>query len=395
MIHLDANATATIRPSVREALRRLVDQDFGNPSSVYSAGRLSRTLIRNSKKRIIRALMDNERSDVTLFFTSGGTESCNSLVHGFVDQNSTNHAGEIVTTAIEHSAMLDPIHNQHGYKVIEVLPDESSIVSVESIIAAVTARTHLVSIMAANNETGAIQPVAEVARALRASGYSGPIVSDFSQAFGKSELTVEELFSAGVSAVAISGHKLGALPGIGAVVLAGASYGLCLPFQPLLLGGGQEGGFRSGSENLLGIASMAEAVSEISKIGSAERARLQGLRDLLWKRLEASLAPVFRITPENSLVNTLLLRIPECRSDDLVVSLDLRGVSASRGSACNSGTQRPSHVLAALNFSELASKEVIRFSLDWTVDESMLSKAADEIEGAVFEIRNSLRRSAA
>jgi cysteine desulfurase len=186
----------------------------------------------------------------------------------------------------------------------------------------------------------------------------------------------------------LSGHKLGALSGVGAVVLAGAKYGLCLPFTPFLEGGGQELGFRSGTENILGITSLAAVVNELEEIGAEERKRVCALRDKLWARLSGRIAPIIRLTPENSLGNTLLLQIPGCRTDDLVVSLDLKQVNTSRGSACSSGRQRPSHVLSAMGLSAAEAKSVLRISLDWTIDEELLEISAHKIESAVTDMRS-------
>jgi cysteine desulfurase len=287
-----------------------------------------------------------------------------------------------VTSSIEHAAVLGELNSLTGWEVFKIDPESDGIVDPHRFVSAIDGRTALVILMAANNESGAIQPVAEIARELRVRGYSGPIFSDFTQAVGKSGLKLAELFQAGVSAVAISGHKVGALSGIGAVILS--TEGSCFQFSPLLHGGEQEEGFRSGTENLIGALSLRAAMGELTE---AEQNRLRSLRDKLWDRLQRSVAPVKKLTPEDSLCNTLLLQIEGCRGDDLVVALDLMGVNISQGSACSSGKQRVSHVVTAMGLSEKEAKEVVRISLDWSVDEKALTLGAERIEQAVARMR--------
>jgi cysteine desulfurase len=380
MIHFDANATATLRPAVADAIQAALSSELGNPSSIYQAGRAARTALTNARQEILRKLLGDECARKgRLFFTSGGTEACNSAIRGFLNPA---FPGRIVTSSIEHAAVLGELNSLTGWEVFKIDPESDGIVDPHRFVSAIDGRTALVILMAANNESGAIQPVAEIARELRVRGYSGPIFSDFTQAVGKSGLELAELFQAGVSAVAISGHKVGALSGIGAVILS--TEGSCFQFSPLLHGGEQEEGFRSGTENLIGALSLRAAMGELTE---AEQNRLRSLRDKLWDRLQRSVAPVKKLTPEDSLCNTLLLQIEGCRGDDLVVALDLMGVNISQGSACSSGKQRVSHVVTAMGLSEKEAKEVVRISLDWSVDEKALTLGAERIEQAVARMR--------
>ena len=386
MIYLDANASSQLRPAVRAAVseRLEVGKVLGNPSSIYESGRRSKAVLGEARRTILNFLFRGVPKDAQLFFTSGGSESCNYITTGFVDLTLPGH---ILSTAFEHPAILEPLIKlqRSGFELELLSPTE---LTPQRFVQGLRSSTALVAIMYANNETGAIQPVAEIASALRAAGYSGPIVSDITQAVGKTDIDLGELFSSGVSAVALSAHKLGALSGIGAVVLAGASYGLCFQMSPIILGGGQEQGFRSGTENILGIAAFAAAVKEISIKGTEERVGMSRLRDLLWEKVCSGIQGVRRLSPvKNVLPNTLLLHISDCRSDDLVVALDLLGVAASRGSACNSGKQNVSHVPLALGLSKSESKEVIRFSLDWDASEASILAAAEKIIRAVQQIR--------
>jgi len=236
---------------------------------------------------------------------------------------------------------------------------------------------------------GRFKPILDISREARKSGYVGVIVSDVTQAVGKSPIDLHELFSSGLNGVAISGHKLGALPGIGAVLLAGSKYGVCFPFRSLIEGGLQQQGYRSGTENLAGIVSLGAVCGELSECAAQERKAVGVLRETLWTILRREIPPVVRLTPEaaNSLSNTLMIRIPGCRGDDLVVSLDLLGVAISRGSACNSGKQQSSHVLKAMGVADEEAKEVIRLSLDWDATQENIELAASKIAGAVRQMR--------
>jgi cysteine desulfurase len=173
MIHLDANATSSLRVSAREAVRELVSGELGNPSSIYGAGRFSRTLLTRARQTILRYLLNDERADATVFFTSGGTEGCNSLVRGFC-----TGSGHILSSSIEHAAILEPIHSltSAGWESTLVDPERDGALNIEKFILALRQDTALVALMAANNESGAIQPVVEIARLLRAGGYSGAII---------------------------------------------------------------------------------------------------------------------------------------------------------------------------------------------------------------------------
>jgi len=389
MIYLDANASSKLRPVVASALKEHLGQEelYANPSSISAPGRRSKSLIVAAKKSILDFLFHGEKTDAQLFFTSGGTESCNAIVSGFIDNA---YFGHILSTSIEHPAISEALKSlaASGFEVELVSPNLEGFIDVEQFVAKSKTATALVSIMLANNETGALQPVAEIARALRAKNYSGPIVSDITQAVGKTAINLQRLFEAGVTAVSISGHKIGALTGVGMVVLAGASSGNCFQFAPSILGGGQQNGFRSGTENLLGIISLREAALELKLKGESERRSVLALREYLSQTLQSEVALIRRLTPmTNALGNTLLLQIPGCRSDDLVVSLDLLGVAASRGSACNSGKQNASYIPVSMGLSQKESTEVIRFSLDWDANPENITEAANKIIHAVKQMR--------
>lgn len=397
-IYLDANATSRPRPCLVRVLSELVaDEGLRNASSVHALGRKARARLNQARRAVLAVLNGGEiPRDQRLFFTSGGTEGCNTLVFGFLGPMTALAAApaHVISTAIEHPAVLESLTvlARSGWSITRIAPAKSGAFAVEAVVEAVRPETALVTLMAANNETGAIQPVVECARALRASGYRGVITSDATQLVGKSTLTARELFAAGVNAIAVSGHKVGAPSGIGAVVLATGDTECCYSFEPLLHGGPQESYDRPGTENLFGALAFGEVCRELAPTLAESLHERRVLRERLWRSVR-QIPDVFRLTPEDesgverALANTLLLRCVGCRGDDLVVALDLAGVAASTGSACASGKQGVSHVLTAMGYDSTAAREVVRLSLDWDTTSEQVDRAAEVLGAVVTRMR--------
>ncbi len=286
MIYLDANATARMRPEARRILEELLDHDGPrNPSSVHRSGRVARSKLQAARKAVLELCdLDADARGQRLVFTSGGTESCNQMVLGFLGMLPclSQGSGTIITSAIEHAAVLEPIAllESCGWTVKRIAPGPDGLVRVSDFLAAVDKTTALVTLMAANNETGIIQPIADLASSLRAIGYRGPIVSDFTQAFGKTSISVREMFDSGVNAVSVSGHKLGAPSGCGALVINEGKSDVCLTFNPLIRGGAQETGYRGGTENLLGALAFGEVCKSHLERRASEIARKEELREI-------------------------------------------------------------------------------------------------------------------
>lgn len=403
MIYLDANAGSQLRPVAAEALARLFasGESWRNPSSVHTLGRNARAKITQAKRELVALLFPNAKCDARVVFTSGGTESCNSLVFGFLGSREqlSNRAGHIVTSAIEHPAILEPLSRleQVGWEICYVSPQPDGSVRNEEIIQAVRENTDLVCLMLANNEIGTIQDVIGVAISLRENGYRGPIVSDTTQAVGKTDICMSGLFNAGVTAIAVSGHKLGASTGVGAVVISKEQEARCFLFESQLMGGPQEERFRAGTENLPGIVSLGETARFIAACGEAERAQVEKAREVLWRQLSKELPELVRLSGAGSacLGNTLSIRFPGCRADDLVVALDLMGVCVSTGAACASGKQELSHVLLSMGLSENEARQVIRISLDWDSNDEQMLTTSEIIVRVVTEMKESTRVLAA
>lgn len=395
MIYLDANATSRIRPQAEAALRDLLNQasEVRNPSSIHQPGQKARTLLRNAREAVRRFLLVDRLSDVRLVFTSGGTEACNQMIFGFLGSQLIlgQQKGHIVTSSIEHPAVLEPLLmlEQNGWSISRVNPGADGRVEVKSMISAVREDTALVSLMTANNETGAVQPVCALASSLRDSGFRGLVVSDMTQALSKTKISAADLFEAGVDAIALSGHKLGTPSGIGALVYQGGCEDRCLSLSPHVVGGSQEQGYRAGTENLFGAVALGAVAEEILHTLDQDLSNRTVLRERMWKRLSSANLGAVRLSPEDGeseeacLSNTLLVRFPGCRGDDMVVALDLNGVAASAGSACSSGTQKASHVTCAMGLDSESAREAIRLSLDWDVSEEQIDRASEIIINTV------------
>lgn len=390
-IYFDANATSRLRPVALDAMLALAEDGPGNASSVHASGRSARAVVRRSKHAILD-LLGTTRTSAKLVFTSGGTEACHLLLDAFLGGlvRVSKYPAHIVVSEIEHAAMLEPIERlrELGWEISKIGCGVDASVCVESFLKAIRPNTVLVSCMAANNETGAIQPVVALAKQLREQGYGGVIVSDMVQAVVKSEMTVSQLFEAGVDAVAISGHKLGAPSGIGAVVFSIANQ-RCVELTPMFVGGPQEEYLRAGTENLLSISGFGALAGQLLETQRQYRGSLEALRELLWSGLNKRLPELTRITPQSSkaICNTLSFAVSGCRGDDLVVALDLLGVAVSTGAACSSGKQSRSYVIDALELEESLKDSVIRVSLDWDCSQEQIEAALELFVSAIEQMR--------
>jgi len=359
--YLDYNATAPLRPEAREAL--LAALDIGNPSSVHEEGRKARALVEASRADVA-ALVGAPAE--TVIFTSGGTEACN-LALG-LRQAAAGEIKRLLVSAIEHSAVLAAA-KESGLPVEEVPVSKDGVLDLGALDAALANETPaLVCVMLANNETGVIQPIAEIAAKTRAHG--SLLFCDGVQAAGKMPIN---MFALGVDALSLSGHKIGAPMGIGALVTRPA-----VVVPPQLIGGGQELGRRAGSENISGIAAFAAAARAAMRDleGFAE---LAVLRDEMETALQA-VQPQVEVFGKGAprLANTSCFALGGLNAETLVMAMDLAGISVSAGSACSSGKVSRSHVLAAMQSEPHISKGVLRVSLGWQSQASDTQKLVDE-----------------
>lgn len=350
-IYLDHNATAPVRPEAAEAVASALALG-GNPSSVHGEGRTARKLIEAARERVA-ALVGGRGRDVT--FTSGATEALNLALSPYFQ----NGPVRLLISATEHVAAL----RGHRFpdKAVTVLPVlPSGLIDLEALKQALDdyKAPAMLALQVANNETGVIQPLAEAARLVHER--RGMVVADAAQAAGKIPLNMHEL---GADIVVLSAHKFGGPAGVGALVR-----GRCVGHMeaPVLRGGGQEGGWRAGTENLSGIAGFGAAAESAQKALTTETERLATLRDALEEGLRAiNPATVVFGAEASRLPNTCAFAVPGIPAEIALMSLDLEGVAVSSGSACSSGKVRASHVLEAMNVSPDLRGGMIRVSLGW------------------------------
>ncbi|MBT5156674.1 MAG: cysteine desulfurase [Rhodobiaceae bacterium] len=347
-VYLDYNATAPLRPEARDAL--LAALDIGNPSSVHHEGRQARALVETARQDI--AAMVGAHPE-TVIFTSGGTEACNLALN--LRQAPNGKIGRILVNAIEHSAVLEAA--KQSDLPVEIMPvTPQGVLDIAALEALLQEETPaLVCLMLANNETGVVQPVAQVGALVKAHG--SLLFCDGVQAAGKTPI---QMIAMGIDALSLSGHKLGAPMGVGALVTRPS-----VVVPPQLIGGGQELGRRAGSENISGIAAFA-AAARSAMAGLEAFQNLASQRDSMEAALLAAQPEVHIFGREvTRLANTSCFALAGLSSETLVMGLDLDGLSVSAGSACSSGKVSRSHVLEAMGVPPHISQAVVRISLGW------------------------------
>jgi cysteine desulfurase len=362
-IYLDYNATTPIAPEVAAAMRPCLEELWGNPSSGHPYGRRAHAAVEQARAEVA-ALLGCSPDEI--LFTGGGSEANNQAIKGIAEAL-RDRGDHIVTTAIEHPAVLQPCRylESHGFRVTVLPVDETGRVSPEAVEAALTPRTILVTVMQANNEVGTLQPVARIAEIARERGVI--VHTDAAQSVGKIATDVREL---GVDLLTVAGHKLYAPKGVGALYIRAGT-----PLPPLIHGAGHERGRRAGTENLLGIVGLGAACALARREGREMEARIRHLRD----RLHAALAErvpglLLNGHPTQRLPNTLNLSFPGTTGDALLRRTP--EIAASTGSACHSGHTEPSPVLTAMGLSAERALGAVRLSLGRVTTETQIDRAA-------------------
>jgi cysteine desulfurase len=376
VIYLDAAATTPVRREVLEAMWPYLTGEFGNPSSHHALGEQAAKALADARSRVA-AILGCRASEV--IFTSGGTEADNLAIKGVA--LAAPRGRHIVTSAIEHEAVLescDYLRRQHGFEITILPVDADGLVAVGDFEKAVRPDTTLCSIMLANNEVGTIEPIEELARIARSRGV--PMHSDAVQAAGALDLNVTPL---GVDAMSLSGHKIGAPKGIGVLFARGR-----LQMEPVMHGGGQERGRRSGTENVAGAVGFAKAF-ELATASRVDRmARLSALRDEL-------IGGVLSAVPEAMLTGHPVLRLPGSASfcfpstsgEAVLLQLEERGIVCSSGSACAAGSDRPSHVLIAIGVAPEMAQTAVRFTLSDSTTAEQIPMVINSVREAVEAVR--------
>ncbi len=381
-IYLDANATTPVLPEVLAYMQPFWSERFGNPSSAHAGGQRTRAAVERARGAVASLLGCTAREIV---FTSGGTEGDNLALAGvlqpFLDRHEPAH---LITTAIEHHAVLYAAEalERRGLEVTYLAPDRTGVVSPDALEAALRPHTRLVSVMLANNETGAIQPLAALAHIAKRHGVL--VHTDAVQAAGKLPLDLSTHLRE-VDLLTLSGHKMYAPGGTGALFVR---KGVAL--QPLFHGGPHERQRRAGTENVPGIVGLGYAASLAQAfLCSGEAEALRARRD----RLEAALLVHVPGTHVNAaaaprMSNTANLRIEGIDAERLLIALDLQGLSASFGAACQSGATESSHVLLAMGLTPAGARSSLRLSLSRLTTDAEIDRAIELIASAVTRMRS-------
>ncbi|MCZ2342911.1 MAG: cysteine desulfurase [Bacteroidales bacterium] len=375
-LYLDYNATTPLRPGVWEAMRPALEA-FGNPASAHTVGRKARQLLETAREQVA-ARLGAQPEEVT--FTSGATEANNLALFGLIGPTPC----QMLASPLEHPCILEPLRilAQRGHTVDWLPVTPRGQVEPAAVLARITDDTRLVCLMLANHETGAIQPVRTIARALPQTVF---LHCDAAQAVGKIPVHFPDL---GVTTLSVSAHKFGGPKGVG-VLLTRAGVKL----HPLLFGGHQQGGRRPGTEPVALVLGLAQALELACADREADAEKLQRLRSRFLEQLLAAVPPVVPNSPApgdpDGLPGTLNLSFPGCRSDLLLMRCDLAGVACSTGSACSSGSLLPSPVLQAMQVPESVLRSAIRFSFGPSLSEIDIDEAAQRIISCVRSLRES------
>jgi cysteine desulfurase len=372
-IYLDHAATTPLDQGVLDAMLPYLAEHFGNASSQHRWGREARAAVEQARDQVAGAL---RVAPLDVLFTAGGTES-DQVVKGIAwAARAAGRGAHLVTSALEHHAVLEAcawLESSQGFEVTVVAPEPDGIVDPERLLAAVRSDTVLVSLMAANNELGTVQPLDVVGPALRDRGVA--LHTDAVQAFGRAPLDLEGW---GIGALSLSAHKFNGPKGVGVLVLRRD-----LPVQPVLHGGGQERGVRSGTFNTPGIVGCGAAAALTASRAPAEIPRLAALRDRLAAELLAVAGVSLNGHPQRRLPHNVHVAVRGCDGEALLLALDAAGVAVSTGSACQSGATERSHVLDAIGAP--ADVAHLRLTLGRTT-------TADDLDAAAAAFRDVVKR---
>lgn len=377
-IYLDHAATTPVRPEVLEAMMPFFGPRFGNPSSMHRWGREARTALDEARERVARCL---GASVDEIIFTSGGTEADNIAVLGAWRARRSEGRNAVVTSPVEHKAVLEAVHQAGREGAEERFCDMTAdgVVNVASFKQAVAGDTAIASIMWINNEIGTVQPIAELATHAKSSG--ALFHTDAVQAFGKIAIDTKAI---PVDFLTVSGHKIGAPKGIGAAFIRrGAS------IEPLFHGGSQDRGRRPGTENVAMVVGFAKAAELAVAEREEEWARLEAMRDKLERAILARVpdAVIHGRGAAHRAPHIVSISVPGTDSESMLMALDLRSIGCSAGSACQSGSITPSHVLSAIGVEPELANAAIRMSIGCLTTDACIDRVADVFPTLVNKAR--------
>ncbi|RIL07119.1 MAG: cysteine desulfurase NifS [Proteobacteria bacterium] len=377
-IYLDHNATTPVRDEVAAAVARALRDVPGNPSSAHAEGAAARAELERARERVASLV---GASAAEIVFTSGATEANNLALHGVV-RAAASATPHVVTSAAEHPSVEEPLAalEATGVRVTRVAVGADGRVDPDAVARAIGPDTALVSILWANNETGVIQPMREIAAVAAARGV--PLHVDATQALGKVAVRLEEVPAQLLSA---SAHKLNGPKGIGCLVVRGGT-----ALAPWLRGGAQERGRRGGTPNVAGAVGFGVACALADRELAARAARMAALRDRLWTGIEAKVPRVRRNgAAQHLLPNTACIEFVGAAGDVLLEALDLEGVAVSAGAACASGSVHPSRTLLAMGRTPEQARASLRFSLGLGNDEAQVDRVLALLPDLVARVRGS------
>ena len=377
-VYLDHAATTPVRAEVLEAMLPFLRDSWGNPSSSHRLGRAARAGLDQARREVAEAVGAEPNQ---VIFTSGGTEADNlAIIGASLAARDKGRPMRAVVTAIEHKAILaashEVVHLGGTEEVLPVGPDGR--LSLDTLDAALSRNPSVVSVMWVNNEVGVVQPVPEIAARCREAAV--PFHTDAVQAFGKFPIALQSL---PLSLLTLSGHKIGAPKGIGALVVRARGV-----VDAIIHGGGQQYGIRPGTENVAGAVALGRAALIASREVSSEASRLETLRDQLSARIaEAVSDVVVHCAGAPRAPHVLSVSVPGTDSEALLMHLDLAGICASGGSACSTGAVEPSHVLTAMGVSRELALGTVRFSLGHETTTDDIERVAAAFPGIVTRVR--------
>lgn len=372
-IYLDSNATTPMLPAVWEAMRPYLDGIAGNPASAHQEGRQARRALDDAREQVAQLLGAHPDE---VIFTSGATEANNLALPGLAGEP----PGHLLVSPIEHPSVSEPIRQleQRGFRRSDIPVSREGVAQIEEINALLHPETRLVALMRANHETGALQPVRELAERLPA---EVALHCDAVQAVGKIPVHFHEL---GVATLSLSAHKFHGPKGVGALLI-----NRCTHLRPALWGGHQQRGIRPGTEPVALVVGLARALALAVEEMRIRTMRIEALRRRFLEVLRQQAAPVVLNGPENSGVpHTMNLSFPGVHADVLLIKLDLVGVACSTGSACSSGSLLPSPVLTAMRVPVELLRSAMRFSLNALLTVEQVEEAAQRIARAVQRLRS-------
>jgi len=380
-VYLDHAATTPLDPRVLEAMLPYLHTHWGNPSSIYQEAREARRGL-DEARRTVAEILGARPNEV--IFTSGGTESDNSALRG-VAHAARRRGRHIITSAIEHHAILHTAEELEGdgFRVTYLPVDGRGLVDTGALERALDDDTVLVSVMCANNEVGTVQPIAEMARLVKARRPHAVFHTDAVQGVGALDINVERL---GVDALSIAAHKLHGPKGVGALYLRTRT-----PFQPQQLGGGQEKERRAGTENVAGAVGLATAMRLAYEELEGRVAHIRALRDRLLTELPRLVAGTHVTGPpeaEARLPNNCSCCFEGVEGEDVLLQLDLAGIAASSGSACTSGSLEPSHVLKAMGIPNDLARGSLRLTVGKDNTREDIDRVLSELPGIVQRLRS-------